>query len=108
MRDPELLVADIMKAIEHIERYAGRGRDEFDHDELLQIWMIHHIQVIGEAVRELPDEFRARFPQIPWNQIVGMRHTLVHRYFGIDLDIVWDVVENKLPELERDLIENRK
>jgi uncharacterized protein with HEPN domain len=70
-------------------------------NELVQIWVIHHLQVIGEAVRALADEMRESHPDIPWTQIIGMRNILVHRYFGIDEDIVWTAINKDLPALKQ-------
>jgi uncharacterized protein with HEPN domain len=99
-RDAERL-QDIIEAIERIERYAQRGKEAFVHDELLQTWVVHHIQIIGEAARKLSDELRARDQDIPWPEIVAMRNVLVHDYFGIDVDEVWSTVEEDLPGLKR-------
>ena len=101
MRDPRERLRDILEAIERIERYTSRGRAEFDRDELVQTWVLRHLQIIGEATRVLPDDVRSMAPDIPWGQISGMRHVLVHDYFGIDLDLVWNAVERDLPELKR-------
>ena len=67
---------------------------------MIQNWFVRHLQIIGEASRALPQEVRDRSPQIPWSKIVGMRHVLVHDYFGIDTVAVWDAVERDLPELK--------
>jgi len=63
-------------------------------------WVVHHIQVIGEACRGLSAPFKAAPPEVPWSDIVGMRNILVHRYFGIDRNAVWAVVERDLPDLK--------
>jgi uncharacterized protein with HEPN domain len=99
----ESRLRDILAAIDKIGRFAGDGRVAFDNDERTQIWMVHYIQIIGEAARALSEDFQAQHPQIPWPQIIGMRHILVHDYFGIDLDEVWSVVERDLPELQREI-----
>ena len=62
--------------------------------------MIYHLQIVGEAAYGLSQGFKASHPQIPWEQIIGMRHVLVHGYFEIDLDIVWAVIEKDLPALK--------
>ena len=100
MRDDFERLTDIAEAIARIERYASLGREELDRNELIQTWYVHHIQIIGEAVRVLSDAARQLRPDVPWNQIVGMRHVLVHQYFGIDLDRVWNVVDQNIPPLK--------
>jgi len=65
--------------------------------------MIRHLQIIGEAVSRLPEDFRKRYPDTPWVKIIGMRNILVHNYFGIDTAIVWRVVERDLPILKRNI-----
>ena len=61
--------------------------------------MVHNLQVIGEAARALSDEFRASHTEVPWPKIIGTRHVMVHEYFGISLDLVWEIVTNDLPAL---------
>ena len=80
--------AHALAAIEHIERYAARGRHAFETDELIQSWIVRHLQIIGEAARALPEAVREQAPAVPWSRIIGMRHILVHDYFGIDTAIV--------------------
>ena len=94
---------DMLQAIARIERYGRQGRERFEPDELVQTWVIHHIQVIGEAARGLSEELRGRYRAIPWGRIIGMRHILVHDYFGTDLEEVWGTVVTDLPALKRDL-----
>lgn len=100
MRDPRERLQDILEAIAHIERYSSRGREEFETDELIQGWCVRHLQIIGEAARTIPEETRDSIPEVPWSQIVGMRHVLVHDYFGIDAELVWNAVERDLPNLK--------
>ena len=99
----ERRLRDILQAIGYVDRYTPLGRAEFDRYELVQIWMVHSIQTIGEAARSLSAAFRDEHPEIPWRQITAMRHILVHRYFGIDLNEVWRVVEDDPPELRAQL-----
>ncbi|HIK24042.1 MAG TPA: DUF86 domain-containing protein [Thermosynechococcus sp. M3746_W2019_013] len=100
MRDPKERLRDILDAIARIERYASRGREAFEHDELIQVWIFHHIQIIGEAAAKLGRDFHKVHPEVPWPQIVAMRNVLVHEYFGIDLGEVWKTVERDLPALK--------
>ena len=100
MRSERERLLDILEAIERIEKYAEKGKDAFEADELIQTWIVHHITIIGEACRTLPEEFQAGNANVPWADIVGMRNILVHHYFGIDTEAVWSVVERDLPELK--------
>lgn len=100
MRDPKERLRDILEAIAAIDRYHDRVRSAFEQDELLQVWFLRHLQIIGEAARRLPDEVRDLAPDIPWHKIIGMRNILVHGYFAIDLDVVWDAVQRDVPLLK--------
>jgi uncharacterized protein with HEPN domain len=103
MRDDRERLRDILEAIERVEKYSARGRQAFEGDELIQIRIVHHLQVIGEAARTLSAEFTGAHGQVPWSQIVGMRNVLVHNYFGVDTDIVWEAVRRDLPSLKAQL-----
>ena len=80
---------------------SGIEKDAFDKDEKLQLAVVHLIQVIGEAARRVSPECQVEHPDIPWSAIVGMRHKVVHDYMGLDIDVVWDTVQNDLPGLAR-------
>ena len=96
MRDDRERLLDIQQAIAKVEKYAVRGRQAFEQEELIQNWMIRHLQIIGEAARALSGEFRQAHPDWPWPQMIGMRNVLVHSYFDIDAAIVWGVIEKDL------------
>jgi uncharacterized protein with HEPN domain len=100
MRDDKARLTDILEAIERIENYSIRGEEVFRSNELIQSWMVRHIQVIGEAARSISEDLRNRSPEIPWSDIIGMRHIIVHHYFETDLDIVWRVVATDIPILK--------
>ncbi|WP_448384716.1 HepT-like ribonuclease domain-containing protein [Desulfosoma sp.] len=100
MRDPKERLRDILEAIAAIERYLHRGRADFERDELLQGWFVRHLQIIGEAARALPEEVRSLESRIPWPQIIGMRNILVHGYFDIDADIVWEAASRDVPAVK--------
>lgn len=101
MRDYRERILDILEAITQIEKYAARGREAFENDELVQTWTVHYLEIIGEAARALPDDFKQKHANVPWQKIIGMRNILVHHYFGIDTDVVWAVVKNDLPDLKK-------
>ena len=100
MRDPKERLRDMREAIAAIERYLDRNRAAFERDELLQTWFLRHLQIIGEAAKALPEEVRALAPDIPWPKMIGMRNVLVHGYFEIDTDIVWDAARRDVPALK--------
>jgi len=80
-----------------VEKTKGIGRGEHDHDENLRLALAHLIQIIGEAARRVSADFQRKQPDIPWAEMFGMRHKIVHDYLEIDEDIVWDVVIQDLP-----------
>jgi len=100
VRDDRIRLLDILEAIERIERYSGVEKEVFERDELIQTWMVYSIQIIGEAVAQLSEEFRAGHPDVPWHAISSMRNAIVHAYFRVSLDEVWSVVQNDLPDLK--------
>ena len=104
MRDPRERIKDVLEAISQIERYSALGRARFAEDELIQSWFTRHLQIIGEAARLLPEDIRNLAPEVPWSKMIGMRHILVHDYFRIDTEIVWQVVANELPKLKSSLL----
>jgi uncharacterized protein with HEPN domain len=94
-------VDDIAKAIDAIDRYAQRGRDEFFRDELIQTWMLHHLEIIGEALRSMTEQFQARFRDyLGWSGWVGLRTILTHHYFRVDPELVWSTIERDIPKLK--------
>ena len=103
MRDDRGRLLDILEAVEKIQQRASAGREAYLQDELLQVWMVHHLQIIGEAAGGLSQALRDRHGAVPWPDIISMRNVLVHQYFGIDLEQVWDTVMTDLPRLKRDI-----
>jgi uncharacterized protein with HEPN domain len=93
-------LADILEAIAQIRDSVPGSEAEFESSRLLQVWAVHHLQIIGEAANNLSPGLVAGHPEIPWRKIIDMRHALVHQYFGIDLVAVWRTVIEDLPTLE--------
>ena len=100
MRPDRDRLGDILEAIGKIREPLPSSVEELMASELLQVWVIYHLQVIGEAANNLSPDLVAAHPEIPWRKITGLRHVIVHRYFGIDLAIVWRLVTGDLPALE--------
>jgi uncharacterized protein with HEPN domain len=100
MRDDRERLLDIQEAIAKIEKYTGTEPQAFDRDELIQSWVVRHLQIIGEAARTLSTSFQQQHSDWPWSKIIGMRNILVHHYFDIDVALVWSVLESDLPNLK--------
>jgi uncharacterized protein with HEPN domain len=100
MRSLAELLADMRLAITAIERRQPASLDNLLAEELLQVWIVHHLQIIGEAASKLPVAFKQQHPQLDWAAVIGMRHLLVHEYFDLDWEIVWRTVVQDLPALK--------
>ena len=74
--------------------------EDFSNNELIQDGVIRNLEIIGEAVKNLPDDIKKHYPEVEWRKIAGLRDILIHAYFGVDLEIIWDIVKNKVPELK--------
>ena len=101
MKDPAVYLRHIRDAIARIGKYTAQGRKAFFEDSMVQDAVIRNLEVIGEAVRGLPPELKHRHPEIPWRSITALRNVLIHEYFGVDLEIVWRVVQRRIPTLKR-------
>jgi uncharacterized protein with HEPN domain len=96
----QLRIEHIIEAIGKIQQYAtGLSEDSFAGQSMAVDAVIRNFQVIGEAARHVPDEERARYPEIPWSLMQGMRHILVHDYYAVKLDILWRTIQESLPPL---------
>ena len=93
-------VSDILEAIAKIRERITDSIDAFQGDEMLQVWVIYHLQVIGEAARGVSQSLKDLHPEVPWPQIVALRNILVHEYFGLNMQQVWAMTQKNLPKLE--------
>jgi len=99
-RDSEVYLKDIVEAAEKIRRYlAGMSWDDLAADSKTLDAVVRNLEVIGEAAKNVPEDVRVGCPEIEWKKIAGLRDILIHQYFGIDVEIIWDIVKNKLPAL---------
>ena len=103
-RDYTHYIQDMKEAISKILRYTEDvDYEAFCANELLMDGVIRNLEIIGEAAKKIPAEIRKEHPGIEWNKISGLRDVLAHSYFGIDTEIIWDVVRNKIPKLKMKL-----
>lgn len=103
-KDPLVYIDDILKSISRIEEYTDNvNRTSFLDDPEKQDAVIRRFEIIGEAVKNLPGEVRKQHINIPWKRIAGMRNVLIHEYSGVNEERVWKVIEQDLPQLQRDI-----
>jgi uncharacterized protein with HEPN domain len=103
VKDERAYLLHAIEAIDAIFSYTVEGSEAFFSDGKTQDAVIRNIEIIGQAVKGISDGTRALEPAVPWRQIAGMRDKLIHEYFGVDLALVWDVVERELPTLRPQL-----
>lgn len=99
MKDDRVYLLHVRDSARRILEYTAAGRDAFFNETMRQDAVIRNFEIIGEAVKNVSDDFKAAQPDVPWKQIAGLRDVLVHHYFGVKLETVWNVVESHLPTL---------
>ena len=100
-RNYDLYLQDIVVAADRIVSYVKDvSRGEFEADQMRLDAVIRNLQVIGEAVKKIPDSIQKGYPNIPWQEIAGLRNRVTHVYFDVDINIIWDVVQFELPTLK--------
>lgn len=103
-RDLGLFINNILEGIENIKEFTkGLNKEKFLKNRLKQSAVIREIEIIGEAVKNIPSSFREKYTEIQWNKIAGMKDVIIHGYFSVDLDAVWKAVENDLPKLKKQI-----
>ena len=101
MKEAKVYLIHIRDCIKRIKSYTIDGKTAFFEQSIIQDAVLRNLEVMCESIKNLPDEWKASQPDILWGKIVGFRNRLAHEYLGIDLDIVWDVIENYIPSLEK-------
>jgi uncharacterized protein with HEPN domain len=103
-KEPKVFIEHILESIALIETYAEQlSKKEFFEKVPIQDAVIRRLEIIGEATKNVPSEWRDKYQDIPWRQVAGMRDILIHEYFGVDLDLTWRVIKEDLPELKQKL-----
>jgi uncharacterized protein with HEPN domain len=105
-KDPKIFITHILESITEIENHLkGISEDKFFNDIKTQDAVFRRIEIIGEAVKNLPKFFRNRYSDIPWKKMAGMRDVFIHKYFGVDINLVWKIVKNDIPKLKKQILE---
>lgn len=95
----KIFVEDILEATDKIDRYIkGLTYEAFAKNEMVVDAVIRNLEIIGEASRNIPENVKGNYPHIPWKRMIGLRNIAIHEYFGVDLDIVWEIITKNLPE----------
>lgn len=96
----KLFLKDMLEGIQKIIKYTrGKSYEEFVNDDLLVDGVIRNLEILGEASKNIPSIFRKMYPIVEWKKIAGLRGILIHQYFGIDYEVLWDIIQNKIPKL---------
>jgi len=102
--DDRLYLIHIVESIERIEEYTREGQEAFMHSPMIQDAVIRNFEIIGEAVKQIPEFLKEERPDIPWRRIAGLRDVLIHQYMSVDLEAVWAVVEGDLPVFKKAVV----
>lgn len=100
-KDPRVFIEHIIESIQLIEEYTLHlNAEKFQKNKAMQDAIIRRLEIIGEAVKNIPTSFKAHHPDVPWKQMAGMRDILIHEYFDVDLSLTWSVVQRELPTIK--------
>jgi uncharacterized protein with HEPN domain len=104
MKDPSVFIKHIIDSIEKIEDFINnRTKEDFLEDVQLQDATIRRIEIIGEASKNIPEDFKRQYPDVPWSEMARTRDKLIHGYFGVDLELTWDIIQHDLSELKEQM-----
>jgi uncharacterized protein with HEPN domain len=108
-KNVKIFLEHILDAINLIEDYIkDKKKSDFLESKQLQDSVIRRIEIIGEAIKNIPSDFKGTHENIPWKEITGMRDILIHQYFGVDLELTWEVIKTDLPKLKKQIISIKK
>ncbi|MDO0821862.1 HepT-like ribonuclease domain-containing protein [Desulfosporosinus nitroreducens] len=105
MKDDKVFLQNILECIVKIETYTNSGKQKFMSSDLIQDAVIRNLEILGEATKRVSQGTKEKHREIPWRQMAGLRDVLIHDYMGVSLKIVWNVVQNELPQLKTKIID---
>ncbi len=105
MKNNEIYLDDIISSIKKIEKYINNvSFEEFSDNEMIVDAVVRNLEIIGEAARNLEDDFKETNSHIPWRNMIGLRNIMIHEYFGIDLNIIWKIVTDDIPKTKPEIL----
>lgn len=105
IKEPLIFIKHINDSISNVNEFSKNlSKEKFLRDKLRQSAIVRELEIIGEAVKNLPFSFRKKYPSVEWIKIAGLRDKIIHQYFGIDLNTIWDIVKEDVPELEGEIL----
>ncbi len=108
-RDIEIFIEHILESINKIEEYSkSLSKEKLIKDSIIQDAIVRRIELVGEAAKNLPDDFKEKYFFIPWKEIIGTRDKIIHHYFGVNLDMIWEIITINIPDLKIKILKIKK
>jgi len=106
MKSNVVYIRHILDAINRIQQYTGKSTyDDFSQNDMMTAAVVRELEIVGEAAGQVSVDFQKKNPHIPWREMISTRNKMIHDYFGVNIEIVWEIVQKELPRLQKELIE---